>query len=101
LCIAGLPHGSASGNSRETLRIVRGFWVDVGVGAGADIGTGGGVVGRWAGFAASPSTPGNVDADVLKLASLGFGRSTTLSVQCQRFRYGCRAPTFSSLINTI
>ena len=42
---------------------------------GKATGAGGGVAGRWAGFAASSSTPGTVDADVFKLGSLGLGRS--------------------------
>ena len=66
------------------MRIVRGFWFEVGASRDADTGACRGVVGRCGGFAASSSMPGNVDEDVFKLGSLGFGKSAVLSVQFKR-----------------
>jgi hypothetical protein len=79
--MTGLPHGSASGNSSEFLRIVRGFGGEVCLGTGAETGADEGVLGRWAGFAASSSTPGKVDAEGVRLGSLGLGKPATLLVE--------------------
>ena len=65
----------------EFLRGACGFWFEVGTGIVADARACGGVVGRWGGFAAGFSIPGNVDEDVFKLGSLGRGRSAVLSAQ--------------------
>jgi hypothetical protein len=69
LCRAGLPQGSASGNSRESFLIARVLWDEL------DAGAGGGVVGRWGGFAASSPTPGIAVDVVDRLGNLGSGRS--------------------------
>jgi hypothetical protein len=51
---------------------VRGF------GGETDAAAGGGVIGRWGGFAESSATPANVADVVDKLGSFGVGKSTAL-----------------------
>jgi hypothetical protein len=72
--MAGLPHGSASGNSRESFLIVRAL------GGETDAGAGGGVIGRWGDFAASSDTPEKAASVVDRLGSFGTGKSAALLV---------------------
>ncbi len=81
LCRAGLPQGSASGNSRESFLIVRAF------GGETDARAGGGVIGRRGSLAASSDTPEKVAEVVDRLGSFGTGKSAALLVLASGSQY--------------